>query len=306
VFLALAIPSLSRARIRQKIQGGESLLNGRRCATSARLAPGDVVTVFWRNAPTFRPSRELDILYQDEHIVAVDKPAGVASHPTGRFQSDTVIQFVRERFSADVRASLSEAGDFFPRLVNRLDVFTSGVILAAKTKAALRRMQEVLAHGEIAKRYVALVEGIVEREDLRIDLPLGPDPSSATRLRMAPREDGLACVTDCAVLRRLRDHTLLAVFPRTGRQHQIRAHLAAIGHPVWGDLLYKDESLFLRYLRAAAVPGLPGEDASFPRRHCLHAQECGFVHPFTGVHLIVRSALPADLLDILRGIDCPA
>ncbi len=297
-FLALALPFLSRTRIRQKVQTGESLLNGRRYATSARLAEGDVLTVLWRSAPKENTPRRFEILYQDEHIVAVDKPAGVASHPTGRYQSETVIQFVRERFAAETSASLSQAGDFFPGLVNRLDVFTSGVILAAKTGGALREMQGLAAGGKIDKRYVALVEGVVAREEGRIDLSLGPDRASRTALRMAPREDGLACVTDFTVLRRFPGHTLLAVFPRTGRQHQVRAHLAAIGHPVWGDLLYKDESLFLRYQRAGGVL-----DPSLPPRHCLHAEQCEFVHPFTGARTLIRSALPSDFLTILKAVE---
>ena len=305
-FLALSLPSLSRTRIRQKIQTGESLLNGRRYATSARLKTGDTLTVHWRSLPAVGSGRQFEILYQDEHIIALDKPAGAASHPAGRYQADTVIQFLRERFAADLRASLSEAGDFFLSLVNRLDVFTSGVILAAKTVGALRAMLELAARGEISKRYVALVEGVAAWDERRIDLPLGPDRASVTTIRVASREDGLASITDCRVLRRMKRHTLLAVFPRTGRQHQVRAHLAAIGHPVWGDLLYKDESRFLEYQRGEndsprAHPRAGGP--SFPLRHCLHAEESRFVHPFTGADMVIRSPLPPDFLGILQGLE---
>lgn len=305
-FLALSLPSLSRTRIRQKIQTGELLLNGRRYATSARLKTGDILTVHWRSLPAVSSGRELEILYQDEHIIALDKPAGAASHPAGRYQADTVIQFLRERFAADLRASLSEAGDFFLSLVNRLDVFTSGVILAAKTGGSLRAMLELAARGEIDKRYVALVEGVVPWDERRIDLALGPDSSSVTTIRVAPREGGLPSITDCRVLRRMKQHTLLAVFPRTGRQHQVRAHLAAIGHPVWGDLLYKDESRFLEYQRGEkdaprAHPWVGSP--SFPPRHCLHAEESQFVHPFTGARILIRSPLPRDFLDILQGLE---
>ena len=202
-FLALALPGLSRTRIRQKVQGGESLLNGRRYATSARMKTGDVLTVFWRSAPIVEAAPRFVVLFEDDVIVALDKPAGVASHPAGRFRSGTVIQFVREQLAADVRASLSREGDFFPSLVNRLDVFTSGVILAAKTRGVLRAMHDLAARGEIGKRYIALVEGRVERTEGRIDLPLGPDPASATSIRMAVMQKGLAAVTDYLVLRRM-------------------------------------------------------------------------------------------------------
>jgi len=300
-FLAMRLPFLSRTRIRQKVQMGESLLNGRRYATSARLSAGDVLTVSWRSAPRVAPCRQLDVLYQDEHLVAVDKPAGVASHPVGKRQSDTVIQFVREKFSAEVSASLAGSGDFFPRLVNRLDVFTSGVILAAKTSGALSSMHAMAARGEIEKTYVALVEGVLERDAYTIDLPLGPDRASRTRLRMAPLSGGLACLTECVVLRRLRGHTLVAVHPRTGRQHQIRAHLAAIGHPVWGDLLYKDESLFLS-CQEGTGPGGALRPLPVPR-HCLHAEVSAFTHPATGAPVVVRSPLPRDFLAILASVE---
>jgi 23S rRNA pseudouridine1911/1915/1917 synthase len=300
-FLALALPFLSRTRIRQKVQTGESLLNGRRYATSARLSTGDVLTVFWKGAPSRAACRRFEVLYEDEHLIAVDKPAGTASHPVGRFQSDTIIQFVRQQLSADVSAGLAGVGDFFPRLVNRLDVFTSGVVLVAKTGGALRRMQDMAAHGRIDKVYVALVDGLLEQDECRIDLALGPDPSSRTTLRMAPRTDGLPCLTDCVVLRRLPHHTLLAVRPRTGRQHQIRAHLAALGHPVHGDLLYKDESLFLSYQEAVRGGGSPG--SFLPARHCLHAEESAFVHPSSGQRVIVRSPLPADFLQIVGSLE---
>ncbi len=273
---------------------GESLLNGRRCATSARLKTGDVLEVTWRSAPRPGAGRGLDILFEDDHLLAVDKPAGVASHPSGRFQADTVIQFVRDRFAADVQASLSGDGDFYPRLINRLDVFTSGVVLVAKTGRALRLMQGMAAEGKIGKRYIALVEGRVDRDEGRIDLPLASDGAGLVSVRMAVREGGRACVTDFRVLRRLEGHTLLAVFPRSGRQHQIRAHLAAIGHPVRGDLLYRDESLFLDYQRSGGTI-----DGFLPVRHCLHAEQSEFTHPLTGVNVVIRSPLPEDFLAIV-------
>jgi len=328
--LALSLPGLSQTRVRQKIQTGESLLNGRRYATSARLAVGDIVTVSWRNRPSFVPCRQFEILFQDEQIIALNKPAGVASHPAGKFQTDTVIQFVRELLAPEIQKSLATAGgawaltrtastphgrrvwsttkDFLPRLVGRLDVFTSGVILVAMTGCTLRRMHAMAANGSITKRYLALVEGVVDKDTLRIEIPLGPDPQSATRLRMAPQKNGLPSITECVVLRRLPCHTLLSVIPRSGRQHQIRAHLSAIGHPVWGDLLYKDESLFLDYQRArAGVSDGRGDDRGmghpFPPRHCLHAEEAEFVHPLTGERILIRSAMPADFTSIVSSLE---
>jgi len=293
-FLTLELPFLSRARIRQKIQTGESLLNGRRFASSARIREGDEIVVAWRSAPDRRPAPALPVLYEDDFLIAVDKPAGMASHPGGGRQSGTVAQFLRQRFEADVQSSLQTGGDFFPSLVNRLDVFTSGIILAAKTGSALRALQALVAARGVDKTYAALVEGNVERDEGTIDLPLGPDPQSATEVRMAVRSDGAPCVTEFRVVRRLAGCTLLSIRPVTGRQHQIRAHCAAIGHPVWGDLLYKDERLFLRWRANGGTL-----DDSLPPRHCLHAVQCSFCHPVTGRGLSILSPIPADFAEIV-------
>jgi 23S rRNA pseudouridine1911/1915/1917 synthase len=294
-FLSRELPYLSRTRIRQKIQMGESLLNGRRFATSTRLREGEVITITWRGMPSRHETTEMPILLDDEILVTVDKPAGVASHPMGQRQSGTVVQFVRARYAALIRESIdSGSGDFYPTLVNRLDVLTSGIVLVAKTRAAHAAMQSLVMRRLVDKEYIALVEGRVEAEEGRIETPLGPDTASTLRVKMAGRDDGLPSVTGYRVDRRFAAHTLLRVFPMTGRQHQIRVHLASIGHPVVGDLLYKDEELFLRYLRG-------GPDAEgLPARHALHATMVRFPHPARGVPVTVESPLPSDFLAIVE------
>jgi 23S rRNA pseudouridine1911/1915/1917 synthase len=302
VFLAMALPSLSRTRIRQKIQTGESLLNGRRYATSARLKAGDEITVRWRGPHGGgQPLPALAVLYEDDVLVAVNKPAGMASHPMGQTQSGTLIQAARFQFAARIRESL-ERGDpgFYPNLVSRLDVFTSGIVLIAKTRGALTAMHRLVSQRRIVKEYVALVEGTVAEEQGRIALALGPDPRSATRVKMAPRDEGRACVTDYRVRRRLPAHTLLSVFPLTGRQHQIRAHLAAVGHPIVGDLLYKDEKLFLRFRENGG-----NLDPSLPPRHCLHAERMTFTHPLYGGEIGILAPIPADFLELVASVEQP-
>ena len=298
VFLARELPFLSRTRIKQKIQMGETLLNGKRYATSTRLRENDEITVTWRGVPDTGTVPDLEILYEDEVLFAVNKPAGIASHPMGGTQSGTVVQFARQRYAAQIRESL-DRGDtgFYPRLVNRLDRFTSGIVLLAKTRDALRAMQALVVGRLIAKGYIALVEGVVTESRGRIDLPVGPDPDSLIRVKMAPREDGLPALTEYTVLRRLPAHTLLAVSPITGRQHQIRVHLAAAGHPVTGDLLYKDEQLFMR--------SQAGHDSggSLPRRHCLHAETIRFDHPVTGEPVAITAPVPEDFLRIMSDLE---
>jgi 23S rRNA pseudouridine1911/1915/1917 synthase len=297
VFLTRELPLLSRRRIRQKIQMGETLLNGHRCASSTRLRPGDEIILTWRGVPQPDSPPDLPILHEDEILLAVNKPAGIASHPMGRIQSGTVVQFARRFYADRIRASL-DAGDtgFYPRLVNRLDRFTSGVVLLAKTRDALHVMQAMVMDRLIGKGYVALVEGVVKEDHGRIDLPIGPDPHSRIRVKMAPVKDGLPATSEFVVMRRLPAHTLLAVSPITGRQHQIRVHLAAIGHPIVGDLLYKDETLFIR--------SQGGEDGGeLPRRHCLHAETLRFDHPLTHAPLTITAPLPADFLQVMADLE---
>jgi 23S rRNA pseudouridine1911/1915/1917 synthase len=287
VFLSRELPWLSRTRIRQKIQMGESLLNGRRYSTATRLRAGDEISVSWRGLPERGPVPDLEVLYEDGHLLAVSKPAGVASHPTGKRQSGTVVQFARLRYETLIRESL-ERGDmtFYPTLVNRLDVFTSGIVLLAMTRAVHKAMQALVTRRLISREYLALVEGTIRDQEGLIELPIGPDTASGVRLKMACRSDGKESATRYAVIERLPGHTLVRVTPLTGRQHQIRVHLAAIGHPVRGDLLYKDEVLFL----AAQGPA-----ALLPSRHCLHARSASFTHPVTGAPIVIEAPIPPDL-----------
>lgn len=298
-FLCRELPFLSRTRIRQKIQTGESLLNGRRYASSARLKEGDEITLQWRGVPDRSPQPELEILYEDEYLLAVDKPAGVASHPMGRAQSGTIIQSARQRYAGEIRGSLIHGdGGFYPSLVNRLDTFTSGIVLIAKVRPALLALQDLAARALISKEYVACVEGRVAQDEGRIALPIGRDDASTVRVKMSARPDGLPSVTEYRVRRRLPAHTLLSAFPQSGRQHQIRVHLAALGHPVWGDLLYKNEELFLRYQRNGGIL-----DDSLPSRQCLHAERVAFIHPMTRVLVTISAPIPRDFLEILSRLE---
>jgi RluA family pseudouridine synthase len=295
-FLFAALPFVSRTRLRQKIQAGEALLNGRRAASSTRLRAGDQVTVRWRNRPDTAPAPALAVLYEDAFLLAVDKPAGIACHPMGKRQSGTVIQFARQREEREVRRRLS-TGDtaWYPRLVNRLDVLTSGVVLIARDRDTVVAMQRLTAAGRVTKDYAALVEGVVAEEEGRIELSLRLDPAGRVRVKMHVRPDGLPSLTEWRVKQRFAAHTLLAVRLASGRQHQVRAHLAAVGHPVVGDLLYKDEERFLEALGSAAPPS----------RHCLHAERVSFPHPVSGAPVVIESPLPADFRAILGQVAAP-
>jgi len=292
-FLALKLPCISRTRLKRNIMSGQARVNGHRLATSTRLQAGDRLEVHWRDEPT--PPVELEVLYEDPRLLAVNKPAGLPIHPSGGRRRGSVIQSVRQAFRAQIERSL-EAGDpsFYPSLVHRLDLFSSGIVLIAKDRAALVAMHRLLASGGLDKRYLALVRGRVSPRQGRIEAPIGRDEHSLVAVKRCVRPDGLPAVTEYEVLEELQGHTLLAVHPLTGRQHQIRVHLAWRGHPLWGDLLYPDETLFLRY--AANGYRL---DPSLPPWHGLHAQSVRFHHPADGRELELEAPLPEDLARLI-------
>jgi len=184
---------------------------------------------------------ELAILYEDEAILAVDKPPMVVVHPSGRYLSDTLIQRVHKRYGQGFELERGGA----PRLCHRLDRETSGVVLVGKNPIAHADVMGQFERREVEKEYHAIVWGVPERDGGTIDMPIGEARVSKIELKMTIQADGQPSRTDWRVLERLQDCALVACAPYTGRQHQIRVHMAAIGHPVVGDKLYgDDDSMF--------------------------------------------------------------
>jgi 23S rRNA pseudouridine1911/1915/1917 synthase len=298
LFLGLRAAFLSRTRLKRKIMGGEALVNGHRLSTSTRLREGDLVEIRYRPGDDQTPAWKPEILFEDAHLLAVNKPAGVPVHPAGRKQAGTVIQAVRDRFRGETALGLLR-GDpgFYPSLVNRLDLFSSGVVLIAKNRQALLAMHRLIARGGVEKRYLAIVRGRLEPASGRLTDPIGRDAASRIELKRAVRADGLLAVTEFETLEILDGYTLVTARPLTGRQHQLRVQFSARGHPVWGDLLYDDESLFLRYL----ANGCRLDDA-LPPRQGLHAERVRFRHPLDGTTIEIAAPPPEDLLRILAGL----
>jgi 23S rRNA pseudouridine1911/1915/1917 synthase len=238
---------------------------------------------------------ELTVLYEDESILAVEKPANLAVHPSGRHMTDTLIQRVHARYGQGHELERGGA----PRLCHRLDRETSGIVLVGKNPIAHSDVMGQFERREIDKEYLAIVRGVPEGEGGTIDYPIGSCRVSDIELKMGVQADGLPSRTDWRVVRRARTCSLVSCSPHTGRQHQIRVHLAAIGHPVVGDKLYgHDEELFEKNLdgkltrddlRALGMP-----------RQALHNHRVVFVSPVSRERIEVVSPLAPDMAQYLE------
>lgn len=283
--LASEAPGLSRSAAQSLIASGHVRVNGQATKASYKARPGDVVTVYLPSAEPTVPVAQaipLSIVYEDDFLVVVDKPAGMVVHPAPGHAEGTLVNAVLARYP-----ELASSGDERPGIVHRLDRDTSGLIVVARNEKVRRALQRQFQQHTVKKVYLALLHGILQPSWGRIEAPLGRDPHHRQRIAVLP--GGRDAVTEYHVLETfhssgpLGDLTLVTAEPQTGRTHQIRVHFASIGHPVAGDQTYGR--------RRGALP-LP--------RQFLHAWRLGFVHPVTGQRLGLEAPLPADLAGVLE------
>ena len=276
-FLADRCTDLSRTRIKRLIADGEVTVEGLPSNAGFRLKSGQSVTI---TAPDPVPSHILpqnipiDVIYEDDHLLVVDKPAGMPAHPGVGHPDSTLLNAVLG-ISPEVA---SVGGTLRPRLVHRLDKDTSGLMAIAKTDGAHRSLSKQLKNRTVDKGYLALVVGTPEPVGAIIEAPIGRDPND--RKKMAIVEDGREASTRYHTIARLRGYTYVDVRPKTGRTHQVRVHFASIGHPVFGDATY----------------GFPDHRLA---RQFLHAASLEFEHPATGKRVGFESPLPDDLQLVL-------
>jgi 23S rRNA pseudouridine1911/1915/1917 synthase len=277
-FLRKKIPRLSRNRL-QRVIKGECWVDGRECKPATILVAGQTV-MFRRPAPKEPDApRELPVLVADEWFYAVDKPAGIAMHPSAKYHHSTITSVLREKFP-----------DEKLQITHRLDLETSGVLLIARSVQSAIALKRAFAKRWVKKTYLAVVRGRLDGE-ISVDAPLGL-AGGLVRVKMAVLDGGLPSRTRFVARESWGDRTLVECFPETGRQHQIRAHLAHIGYPIVGDKLYPDEHIFADYQDHGweAIAGRV-EHA----RQALHAFRYTFPHPVSGAEITVESPLAADL-----------
>jgi 23S rRNA pseudouridine1911/1915/1917 synthase len=286
-FLSARIPGLSRSRIQQAIRTRITLSWGVRARPATPVRPGGEVRIGWVPLPEPPIDLNVPLLAQGAGWMAVDKPPGVPVHPVNRVRENSLIRILRR-----------QAGDDGLRLVHRLDRETSGVLLVARDPAAARHLSMAFERGRVRKEYLAVVHGELAGCSGRVDLPIGAASGSEVFVRRGTGE-GQRAVTDWRVERRLAGRTLVRVFPETGRRHQIRVHLAAIGHPVLGDLLYGcGDGAYLRLVREGHDPRALADG---PLRQLLHAARLTFPDPETGEPRTVDAPLPGDFRAFLEG-----
>ena len=278
VYVAQHCPGLSRSRARRIIEDGLATVNGRPAKSSHLLRAGDAVSV--RVPPPAAldlapESIPLSVVYEDQDLLVVDKPAGLTVHPAAGQTAHTLVNALL----AHCTDLAGVGGVLRPGIVHRLDKDTSGLLIVAKNDRAHVDLSRQLKERTVEKKYLALVHGRVDPPEAVIDAPVGRDPHN--RKRMAVVEQGRAATTAYRVRERLGDLTLVEVSPSTGRTHQIRVHLAAIGHPVVGDAVY-------------------GKASPLVGRQFLHAHRLGFRHPADGRPLAFESPLPQDLQRALQ------
>lgn len=267
---------------------------------SFRLAAGDRVRMVYPRSPqdgeaarVAPPEEALKILFEDDCLLAVDKPAGIPVHPVGVNVHRTVLTALHRHCRA---AGVPE--EDMPILPHRLDVETSGVFLAVKGKKAAAHVVAQFRERSVHKEYRALVYGGPERDEGVVELPLGPAEGSRVPYRQAVREDGAPAVTRYAVERRGTRFSLLRIVLETGRKHQIRVHLAAIGHPVVGDKVYGPDEEHYFKARSGPPSARDLEELILPR-HALHSALLRLRHPRSGAETVIESPLPPDIGDAL-------
>jgi 23S rRNA pseudouridine1911/1915/1917 synthase len=287
-FVAAAGLGISRSQVRHLIDAGAVRVDGAVRKPKYVVRGGDRVTVAIPPPVAARAEPEdlpLEILYEDETLIAINKAPGMVVHPAPGRWHGTLVNALLHRWGR-----LPSADDARPGIVHRLDRDTSGVMVIARTPAALEHLARQFHDRTVAKRYLAVVRGVVRRDELVIDAPIGRHPTERKKMSTRARR-GRVALTRVRVLERFAAATLVEAAPETGRTHQIRVHLAARGHPILGDAVYGAGAASRARSGAPRLPTIA--------RQALHAASLDVTHPATGARLRLSAPLWADMTQLL-------
>ncbi len=284
--IRLAMPDVPLTAIRRAVDAGDLVINGQKRTSGWKVKAGDRVTgdipdLEWLTLA--RGSATLDVIFEDDHLLAVNKPPDMLSHPTPKERGETLLNALLA-----YPAFTTPTANVRPMLMHRLDRDTSGVIVIAKTEAAAKRLYPLFEERRMEKRYLAIVVGGPEADTGEISAPIGRNYATWPRWRVM--DDGKPALSSFRVERRYDGFSLLDLAPKTGRTHQLRIHTAFIGCPILGDRVYGNQ---------------PNKEFSLNRpdivakRQMLHAAELTFNHPWTKKDLELRAPLPEDMKIVL-------
>ena len=282
-FLSAQLDGLSRSHIQKILKGGGVLVNGRPEKSSYRVAPGDQVELEVpepEEPEILAEEMDLDILYEDRDIILINKPKGMVVHPAAGHYSGTLVNGLM----AHCREDLSGInGVLRPGIVHRIDMDTTGVLIACKNDFAHTSIAQQLKVHSITRKYYAIVHGVIREEEGTVNAPIGRHPTDRKKMSINTK-NGREAVTHYRVLQRFEKFTYVECQLETGRTHQIRVHMASIHHPLLGDTVYGPAK--------CPVNGLQGQT--------LHAGVLGFIHPRTGEYMEFSAPLPEYFQELLK------
>jgi 23S rRNA pseudouridine1911/1915/1917 synthase len=316
-FLAAQLEGVSRSRVQLLLEQGDVLVDGAQPKPSYKLRGGESIAITGEPHPApLKATAEdipLNVVFEDANLAVIDKPAGMMVHAGSGQTEDarsrgTLVNALLHRF----KALSSASGELRPGIVHRLDKDTSGLIIVAKNDRTHAALAHMFSSRQIRKTYIALVHGALEREKGTITAAIGRDPVRRTRMTTRVQENARAAVSHYEVVRRLTTRfgrfTLVRVRIETGRTHQIRVHMASIGHPVVGDTLYGAASQLVDQEAMQAAQSKAARRNANPEqlrlgRNFLHAAELEFAHPLNGKPLALTAPLPGALEAFLRRLE---
>ena len=295
------MPDYSRSRIQSWIRSSNVLVNGLNRKTGYTLELNDIINVDPQeivelNSNLIPEKMDLDILFEDEEIVIINKPAGLVVHPGTGISTGTLVNGLVDHFN-----SLSDLnGQIRPGIVHRLDANTSGIMVIAKTNMAHANLANQFLNREIKKKYTALTWGLWTENTGEIDQPIArkkKDPTSYT-----VSEDGKSSITKYKVEKKFRHLSKVSFYPKTGRTHQIRVHATYLGYPIFGDMNYGGGFSKARGFLPEFTNYYKKKMKKF-NRHALHATRLEFTHPTTKLPVTFESTLPLDFLNLMNSIE---